>query len=327
MEYRPLGSTKLKVSVLGFGCAPIGSRAGVRESQRALTLAYDQGINYFDTADMYGVGASEEILGRVFKGKRDKIILASKCGYAFSGRLKALRWVKPLLRPLVMRLKRVKSSAAAIMTSQRTQCFDPQYVEKCVHDSLGRLGTDHIDLFFLHDPPMSIAERGETFQMLGSLKRAGKIRHYGVSCDVDVARRVLESADSGVSVVQVNVNLLQPEALVRVLPLAKQKGIGFIARQPFENGRLFESEQVMSELRARTLSSDPQSVAGLALRFLHQTEGVATILPSMMRPAHLHANIAAIAAGPLTPQERAFADAMTAGRKSGLDVDTGSRAC
>lgn len=314
MEQRTIGSTGLQASVLAFGCAPVASRSGSGDSRRALTLAFDSGVTLFDTADMYGVGGSEETLGRVFKGggRRDQILISSKCGYTFSSRLKALSWVKPLLRPLVTRLKGVKSSASSFMASQRSQNFEPQYIESCVHASLSRLGTDRIDLFFLHDPSIEIAQRPDVFQALARLKQAGKLRCYGVSCDVDVAIKVLRTAGTGVSVVQVNMNVLEQDALSELLPLARGLGIGVIARQPFAHARVFESPEVRSELAAAGLASDPASIASLALRFSRECEGVASVLPSMMRLEHVRANVAAMTAAPLSETERTVVAALRA---------------
>ncbi len=310
MDYRTVGKTDLRVSVLGFGCASVGSRAGAGESRRALELAMDNGITYFDTADMYGVGGSEEILAKVFAGKRDKVVIASKCGYTFSTRLKAVAWVKPLLRPLVTRLKGVNAAAASAMASQRSQNFEPKYIESCVHGSLSRLKTDRIDLFYLHDPSMAVVERGDALEKLRAMKQAGKVRHIGISCDADVAARALREGDTGLSAVQVNANLLEQEAIRDVLPLARTRGVGVIARQPFAHGRLMEAGDVAGVLGTHGLPKDGAYLAALALRFLREQEGVSCVLPGMMKPAHIRANIAGIAGGPITDAERAAITAL-----------------
>lgn len=305
MEQRPLGSTGLKVSVLGFGCAPVASRAGAGDSARAIRLALDAGVTFFDTADMYGVGGSERLLGRELRSQGDRVVIASKCGYSFSGKLRAISWVKPLLRPLVTRLRGVKSAAAGVMQSQRSQNFDPAYIRSCVDASLARLGVERIDLFFLHDPPMSVIERGEALGALRSLRQEGKLRVIGVSCDEDVAVRALKEPGGGIGAVQVSANLLEQRPLSTVLPLARGLGVGFIARQPFANGRLFREESVKRVLAAHGLPNDAGAVASLALRFLRSVDGVSSVLPSMIRPEHLRANAAAISAGPLNDAERA----------------------
>lgn len=315
MDQRTVGNTDLRVSALGFGCAPVASRATAAESGTALRMALDHGITLFDTADMYGVGGSERVLGRVLRerpGGRDGVVISTKCGYTFSSKLRAVAWMKPLLRPLVRRFKAVKSSAAAVMTSQRSQSFEPEYLEACVHGSLRRLGTDRVDLLFLHDPPLSIAQRPDVFEKLAQLRRAGKVRAYGVSSDASVAEAVLRVPGIGISVVHVNAGLMEPRAIQRVVPAARAAGVGVIARQPFANGRIFTSPLVGGLLADHGLPSDPAFIGDLALRYLRDIDGVSSILPSMMRTRHIQANVAAMQGPAMTPPERAFAAALAA---------------
>ncbi|MCI0362992.1 MAG: aldo/keto reductase [Phycisphaerales bacterium] len=313
MRYNRIGSTDLAVSALGFGCAPIGSRSGRLQSSRALKKAFDRGINFFDTADMYGVGGSEQALGRVFGGVRDQVVISTKCGYRFSSRLKSLRWVKPLIRPLVQRLSGVKSTAGRFIASQTSQSFEPDYVEQCVHNSLSRLRTDYIDLFFLHDPPSAIAERSDTFAKLQSLKDAGKIRHYGISCDVEVAAHLLRCCDFDFSAVQVNLNLLEQDAVHSVLPLAVSRQIGVVARGPFGHGKLLEKLTDLKMLDEFGLPPDCGYASKLALRFVLQFKEISSILASMVHPHHLELNIAAVDGAPLSDKERALVHALGAG--------------
>lgn len=293
VEPRQLGTTDLKLSLLGFGCAPVASRAGSGQSTRAIQLAFESGINYFDTADSYGMGGSEQTLGRVFRSQRDKVIISTKCGYLYSSRLKAIQWIKPLVRPIVKRLKGAKSAAASIVSSQKSQNFDPQYIEQSVHGSLRRLQTDYIDLFFLHDPPMAIGDRLDVFHHLHKLKDAGAIRHYGVSCDLDVAMRLARMPELGIAAFQININLLDQSPIDQLIPLLASTNVGLIARQPFAHGAIFNS-----------IAADRHDVASHAIRFLLQFPQIASILPSMIKPEHLRANIAAVNRGSLSTQEQ-----------------------
>ncbi|MCH2132578.1 MAG: aldo/keto reductase [Phycisphaerales bacterium] len=271
----------------------MASRSGVRASQRALRAAHEAGINFFDTADSYGVGGSEQVIGRVFSGCRDQVVIASKCGYLFSSRLKAIQWVKPLVRPLVTRLKGVKAGATRVMASQQSMNHEAQYVEQCVHDSLRRLGTDYIDLYYLHDPPPSICRQPEVFETLQSLRAQGKIRHAGVSCRLDTALAIMDSDVTDLSAFQVTINLLAQDPIDQLLPLVRDRGLGLVARQPFARGDVFVAGE------------EKRSIAQLAIRFLLELDGVSSILPSMMSPANLHANVEAVDQPPLSEEERA----------------------
>ena len=304
MEHRPLGNTGLNVSLLGFGCAPLGSRATAGESRAALRGALDAGITFFDTADMYGLGASERIIGESLGAQRSKLVIATKCGYSFSSRLRAIAWVKPLLRPLVRTLKGVKSSAGAVMASQRSQCFDPPYIRACCDASLARLGADRLDIYFLHDPPMDVVERAEALATLVELQRAGKIRCIGLSADVDVVARALASPQPGFQVVQVAGSPIEPASITDVLPLAARAGIGVVLRQPLASGRLVNDPRFSKALASRGLPTDPGSVSSLSLRYLASFPGVASILSSMMRPEHLSANARALSTRGISTTER-----------------------
>lgn len=317
MEHRRVGTTDLNVSVLGFGCAPVGSRAGYGESERALNEAFERGVTFFDTADMYGVGGSEETLRRVFGDRRERVVIATKCGYTFSSRLKAVAWVKPLLRPLVNRLKGVKASASAVMASQRSQSFEPAYIRSSVEGSLGRLGREAIDLFYLHDPAMGVVERPEVFETLRALKSAGKIRHIGISSEPDVAARAIQLHGECISAVQVNANLLEPAALIGVLPMARARGIGVVARQPFAHGRLFTDRRLLELAREHGVKSDGPGLSSLAVRYLREFAGICSVLPSMMRREHLRGNVESVAAGGLSEAERGLIEAMGAPLPSG----------
>jgi aryl-alcohol dehydrogenase-like predicted oxidoreductase len=257
-----------------------------------LQAAFDQGINFYDTADSYGLGGSERVVGRTFATRRDQVIIASKCGYVFSSRLKAIQWIKPLVRPLVNRLKGVKASATKVMASQRCMNHEADYVEQCVHGSLTRLGTDYIDLFYLHDPPPGICRQPEVFERLNALVSQGKLRHVGVSCSLETAMALMDSDHADLAAVQITINMVNRDAVDRLLPAVSQAGMGLVARQPFARGDVFIPGE------------DPRETAKLAIRYVLDLEGVTAVLPSMMRPENLKANVEAADAPPLSDEDR-----------------------
>ncbi|WP_421102891.1 aldo/keto reductase, partial [Sporosarcina psychrophila] len=154
MNYRQLGKTELKVSELSFGTWAIGGAWGKTDDQealRALDHAMGQGVNFFDTADVYGDGHSEELLAKATKGKENDIHIATK--FCRAGDI------------------------------NQPQTYSIENVTKYCEDSLRRLNREQIDLFQIHCPPIEILRDGQVFEVLDSLKKQGKIRYYGVSVE------------------------------------------------------------------------------------------------------------------------------------------------
>ena len=195
---RLLGNPKIPVSALGLGCWAIGGPFwldGIQdgwgqvdddESIRAIRSAIDLGVRFFDTADVYGAGHSEEILGRALEGRRDQVVISTKFGYTFDPRTKEARGTN--------------SSA--------------EYVSRACRESLRRLRTDHIDLYFLHiwDAPPEDAEIAAV--ALDDLRNEGLIRAYGWSTDlVDLA--TLYAPRPGCTAIQHDLNVFDdaPELL------------------------------------------------------------------------------------------------------------------
>jgi len=236
---RAFGKTDLVVSEWGLGCARIG---GIFQSDTAgfldlLSAARDAGINFFDTADMYSQGESEVLLGRAFRSVRSQVVIASKAGYRLPARRKFAARLKPLLRPVIELLKIRRERLPASARGSVGQDFTPAYLRKAVEGSLRRLRTDYLDLLQLHSPPADVVERGEWEPALDELKRAGKIRYYGVSCDT-VEAGLAALRYPGVSSVQFTLNLLEQRAAASLLPQLRAHGVAGIARECLANGLL-----------------------------------------------------------------------------------------
>ena len=214
MKYRKLGSTSLDVSEIGFGAWGIGGNqfgnsygpAEDEESLSAITTAFDLGCTFFDTADVYGHGHSEELLGQTLKGRRQQVILATKGGSDF------------------------------YHTPPRLN-FTEDHLIFAVEQSLKRLGTDYIDLYQLHNPPFSVIEAGRIFEPLEKLKTQGKIRYYGISIH-DPQEGLLAMKAGKPSTIQVVYNYLRRDAAEELFPQALADGVGIIAREPLSNGFL-----------------------------------------------------------------------------------------
>ena len=150
MKYRTLGKTGLRVSTVGLGTMVHAGHFGPMkdsESLGAIEAALDLGVNFIDTSDAYGAGYSETQLGHALKGKRDRVIIATKGGNVMVG------------------------------PDRGKRNFDPDYIARVMDESLQRLQIDTIDLYQLHNPPVDVIERGAVWDVLQRAKQAGKIRH------------------------------------------------------------------------------------------------------------------------------------------------------
>ena len=270
MKTNPFGATSLRVSEIGLGCARIGGifQGGGGGFIELLHAARDGGITFFDTADMYSQGESEMLVGRAFRGRRSEVIIASKAGYKLPGRRKLIATLKPLVRPLIRALGLRRDQLPSAVKGTPSQDFSAAYLTRAVEGSLRRLRTDYIDLLQLHSPPESVVARGEWVGALESLKRGGKIRYYGVSCDtVETGLAALNVG--GVASVQFMVNLLEQRATERLLPELRQRRVAGIAREVLANGLLAKPEGEI-ELAKFSSSAEEQALRKEQLARLRQ---------------------------------------------------------
>ncbi len=296
IDIRRFGRTDLSVSAFGLGCARIGGifKRDPADFVRLLSAALDAGINFFDTSDMYSQGESEKLLARAFRHRRDQVVIASKGGYVLPSQRRLAARLKPFVRPAIRLLRLSRNQLPGAVRGSLAQDFSPAHLRRAVEGSLRRLGTDHLDLYQLHSPPVDIVAPGEWLQALEELKQQGKIRYYGVSCDsVDAAIAAL--GHPGVSSLQVSISLLERDAL-RVLQQAREQGVGVIARECLANGLLVKDvppEDVRSycesdeeaaakvlqiERYRKTASETGTTVTQLALQFVSRLEGVSITL-------------------------------------------------
>jgi aryl-alcohol dehydrogenase-like predicted oxidoreductase len=206
MEHRSIGS--LRVSMVGLGCNNFGMRIDEAASIRVVHAALDAGIDFFDTADIYGSTASEQFLGRALKGRRQRAIVATKFGMAVDEQRKGAR---------------------------------PDYVERACEDSLKRLGFDSIDLYQLHEPDPSVPI-AETLGALNGLVIAGKVKEIGCSNftaeQLDEAERAVAPGAARFVSVQNEYSLLHREPEPSVLPACQRLGLAFLPYFPLASGLL-----------------------------------------------------------------------------------------
>lgn len=177
-------------SVLGFGCAPILGAVGGDVARRALDVAFDCGVNHLDLARSYGYGEAERFVGKWLRGKRENVVLASKFGIRATWRAALLRPLKPVVRAL--RPRAGGAPAGPVLAAPAVPNRDPFHeriplraadMRSSLDASLKALGTDHLDLFFVHEPKEGFAHLDELAEAAYLLKQEGKIRAWGLAFD------------------------------------------------------------------------------------------------------------------------------------------------
>ncbi len=208
MRYRTLGRTAFSVSEVSFGAWAIGGSWGEvqdKDSLAALHRAIDCGVNFIDTADVYGMGRSERLIAQLRRDRKENIVVATKAGRR--------------------------------LPSQTVDGYTRENLNGWIEDSLKNLATDCLDLVQLHCPPTALYYKPEIFGYLDDLVKAGKIRHYGVSVErVEEALKAIEYPN--VKTVQIIFNCFRLRPAELFFEQAKKRQIGILARVPLASGLL-----------------------------------------------------------------------------------------
>ena len=287
MEQRSIGS--LSVSVVGLGCNNFGWRADASATERIVHAALDAGINFFDTADIYGGTKSEQFLGRALGPRRAEVVFATKFGMAVDDRRRGAR---------------------------------PDYIRRAVEDSLRRLGTDRIDLYQLHQPDSSVPI-GDTLEALDGLVRAGKVREIGCSNfsvqQIRQAEAAVRPAAARFASLQNEYSLLHRDPESGVLAECVERGIPFLPYFPLASGllsgkyrkgqpapqgtrltsggrfsgRLEGPNMDLAEQFAQFASTRGRTLLELAISWLVAQPAVASVIPGATSPEQVKANAAA----------------------------------
>ncbi|MDF2854504.1 MAG: oxidoreductase [Neobacillus sp.] len=294
MKKRKLGNSDLYVTELGLGCMSIGTEE--KAAGEIIETALEEGINYFDTADLYDFGVNEAILGRALKDVREQVIIATKVGNRWNQRRDGWSW-------------------------------DPSkaYIKEQVKESLKRLGTDYIDLYQLHggtlDDPID-----ETIEAFEELKAEGFIRYYGISSIRPNVIREFVRKSSIVSVMM-QYSILDRRPEEESLPLLHEHGISVVTRGPLAKGLLSdkmlekasvkgyqdyslnELTKVVPMLKEKLASF--RSLSGVALQYNLANPAVASVIAGASNPEQIRMNARAVRSNPLTSEEIAIIKELT----------------
>ena len=288
MKYKKLGKSGIKVSEIGFGAWSIalawwGKKIEEDEAKRMLKKAYDVGINFFETADMYGKGKSEKLIGEVFKGMRDEIVLSTKYGYDFS-------------------------NVQQIGHSELPQKFDPDFTNHALNNSLERLQTDYLDVYGMHNPKLRHIRDDAIFETFDKLIEEGKIKSYQAALGPAIGwtQEGLEAMDrKNMSAVQTVFNILEQTPGNELLENAFKKDVGILVRVPDASGILTGKVNEKTKIDEKDHRSvrkgewireaihkveqlkpiaerNGLTIIELAIKFILTKNGIASVLPTVI---------------------------------------------
>lgn len=307
MEYRQLGNTDMSISAVSFGTWALGGDWGdVNRSEALASLhhAIDCGVNFFDTADVYGSGRSESLIGEVLQERSERVYVATKFGRRDD------------------------------FTNPENYTYDK--VRSYCEDSLRNLQMEALDLYQIHCPTTEILTQSDVFNVLEDLKKEGKIRYYGVSVETDAQGKfVLDHTQA--SSLQVIVNILRQKPLKEMIAQAKEKNVGVLARVPLASGLLtgkYNKDTVFPENdhrhynrdgaafnvgetfgglpfekaielveRIRWIGQQHGGLAAASLKWLLQQEGITTVIPGFKNIKQVDNNLASLAVQPFSQEE------------------------
>jgi aryl-alcohol dehydrogenase-like predicted oxidoreductase len=221
MKYRTLGGTDIAVSEVGFGVWTVSTgwwgEVDDARSVRLLRQAYEQGINYFDTADTYGSGKGETILADAFGHMRENVVISTKIGYDFY------------------------NHTARRGQQERPQNWSESFLRFALEQSLKRLGTDYVDFLQLHNTKMDAVENGDLFALMEAFKEEGKIRAYGVALGPKIGwleEGVKVMRERRIDGLQMIYNLLEQDPGRDLIRAAGETGTSLVVRVPHSSGML-----------------------------------------------------------------------------------------
>ena len=287
-KYRRLVKSGIKVSEIGFGAWTIGlnwwgKKIDDDEAIRMLKRAFDLGINFYDTGDIYGKGKSEKLIGKAFKDMRNEIVYSTKWGYDMY-------------------------NAEQIGHNELPQKHNTKYLQYALSQSLDRLQTDYVDVYSLHNPKMQAVTDKELFKSLETLVTNGKIKSHGVALGPAIGWKeegLHAISEHNITCLQTVFNILEQDPGNALLEAAKEKNVGIMARVPDASGvltgkvnenttfdkndhrsvrkREWISEALKKVENMKTISNKKGwDITELAIKFILSHEQISVILPTMI---------------------------------------------
>ncbi|MCG9131759.1 aldo/keto reductase [Candidatus Poribacteria bacterium] len=301
MHQRKLGNTGLTVSEIGMGTWELGGRewGDISEIDAVdlLRYAFESGVTYYDTADQYGGGRAERLLGEAFSALGNRVVIATKLGYELdSDGWISHGWEHPSFN------------------------VSPEYIRAAVEGSLTRLKRDAIDIYQFHSPPPA-SEWDDAFGAMEDLKTEGKIRFYGMGLGSEAdALKAIE--ETGISSLMLTYNILTQEMATPVMETAAKKGVAVVVRQPLSSGLLsgqlgpdtefaendyrktWSREKFLADLerveQVKSIVGDKaRSLPQAALKFILAHPAVSSVVPGMMTSAQVDDGVATSSTSPL----------------------------
>jgi aryl-alcohol dehydrogenase-like predicted oxidoreductase len=292
MEYINIAPGLGRSSRLGFGCGSIMGRVGRAESLRAIDAAIDAGITHFDVARLYGYGEAEALLGEAIRGKRDRLVIASKFGLEPTHAAGALRGLKPLAQKVVGSVPGLRGVLRSVIGTKMHAAgrFSVASAQATLDRSLRALQTDYLDILFLHDcEPDEVTD--ELIAYLDGQIAAGRIRAYGAATGFAQIVR-LNQIFGDKLLCQFGNGLCSQRA--DKLPPGRRR---FIGHSPF-----FAADRLAALINAQPekfrlkdgRKIEPSDTHGLMLGYALSVANVAVVLCSMLKDEHRRANLAAV---------------------------------
>ena len=288
MKYKKLGKSGIEVSEIGFGAWTIalnwwGKEIDADEAKRMLKKAYDCGINFFETGDMYGKGKSEKLIGEAFKGMRNEVVISTKYGYDFE-------------------------TAEQIGHKELPQKFDEKFTLNALEKSLERLQTDYVDMYGLHNPKMYHIHDDSIFKTLDNLQNEERIRTYQVALGPAIGweQEGLEAMKrNNVTAVQTVYNMLEQTPGYQLINSGIKNNVGILVRVPDASGILTgkvnantkidekdhrsvrKGEWIKASLqKVETLRPIAErnglSITELAIKFILSKNGISSVFPTVI---------------------------------------------